>query len=550
MRTGGQVLVGQLAMHSIRRVFTVPGESFLGVLDALHDSPIQAITCRHEGGATFMAEAHARLTGCPGIAFVTRGPGATNASCGVHAAMHNSTPMILFAGQVPRQHRGRVAFQEIDLPAMFAPLCKWADDITNAERIPEFVGRAMQIALSGRPGPVFLSLPEDMLLEQTNVQLLDAVHASTPIIPESSLDDVTDLLMEAKRPLAVLGGSIWSNDAAKMIETISGRLDIPVVTSFRRQDYIDNRFANYAGDLSVGVNPALKDIVGKSDCLLLLGTRMGDIPTSGYTAITASQARSSIIHVHPDPEESGRIWPYRKSVVATPESFLAAMLSRNDHVKTGRASWLDRCRKAHEAWLVPNDLPGSLQMSAVMAWLSENNDDETIITHGAGNYAAFLHRYYRFRQPFTQLGSTSGSMGYGLPAAIAAALEHPDRMIICLAGDGCFQMTMNEMSTVKQWGLQIIIIIANNGIYGTIRMHQETHYPYRVSGTDLENPCYMSLARSYDFHAEQVTHTDDFPAAFQRAASSRKSALIELVLDPEAISTSRSIGDIRARASS
>jgi len=544
MATGGTILIRQLEQHGIKRVFSVPGESFLAVLDALHDSPIEIITARHEGGASFMAHASAKVTGRPGVAFVTRGPGATNASCGVHAAMHDSSPLLLFIGQVARRHRHRHAFQEIDHAAFFAPLCKWSVEIDDANRIPELVYRAMQVATSGRPGPVVLALPEDMLAAPAHADPIAANDAdiATPAIPVAAIIERLDA---ATTPLVVLGGSQWSSQASRMVEELARRHSLPVVTSFRRQDMIDNRCANYAGDLSAGMNPALCDIISRSDCLLLLGTRLGDMATAGFASLTAAQARSSIIHVHPDPGEPGTLWPFDTAVTARPDAFLTTLLAAP--ASSGqRDDWLRHCRDAYTAWRVPDALPGALQMSHVVTWLSDHLPHDAILANGAGNYAAFLHRFYQYRTFGTCLASTAGAMGYGLPAAIAAALESPNRTVVCVAGDGCFQMTLNELAVASEHGCKLIILIANNGMYGTIRMHQEAQYPNRLSGTDLINPDYQTLAAAYGFESHQVTANADFPGAVNAALNATTTCLIELVLDPAAISTTRSIDQIRS----
>ncbi len=546
MATGGTLLVRQLEEHDIKRAFAVPGESFLAVLDALHDSPIELITTRHEGGACFMAQATAKVTGRPGVAFVTRGPGATNASCGVHAAMHDSSPLLLCVGQVARQHRHRAAFQEIDHAAFFAPLCKWSIEIDNPDRVPELVSRALHVATSGRPGPVVLALPEDMLAAPATTDPIAAngpCDIATPSVPVAY---IRERIMAAKTPLVVLGGSQWSGAAARQIETFASRYALPVVTSFRRQDMIDNRCANYAGDLSAGMNPALRTLVGQSDCLLLLGTRLGDIATSGFAALTPAKARASLIHVHPDPGEPGTLWPFAMAVTARPDAVLAALLDARPSPGPTHEGWLEHCRATYTNWRVPDELPGALQMSSVVTWLSDHLPPDAILTNGAGNYAAFLHRFFQYRTYGACLATTAGAMGYGLPAAIAAALETPDRTVVCLAGDGCFQMTLNELSVVREHGCKLIILIANNGMYGTIRMHQEIQYPHRRSGTDLINPDYQTLAAAYGFASHRVTTDAEFPPAMQAALNARTTTLIELVLEPAAISTTRSLDQLRA----
>ncbi len=547
-RHGGKILADQLIIHGCRRVFSVPGESFLPLLDGLHGSPIRNIVCRHEGGASMMAEASAKLTGMPGVAMVTRGPGATNASCGVHIARHDSTPMLLLIGQVPRDHRYRSSFQEMDFEKFFDPITKWAAEIPSAERIPEFIARAYHVARTGRPGPVALSLPEDMLHDVRDIA--DGTPRRVPVqaISRTDIDAIIELLSSVRRPLVVAGGSHWSQDAACNLGKFSGEFGLPVAAGFRRQDHIDNRHPNYCGDLSAGMNPALAEIVRRSDCLLLLGTRFGDIETRGYTLLDVVKADKQIVHVHPDPGAPGRIWDTAVPIAAPPALVIEALASQTRKKEPRDPAWLERCRSAYRQWIKPVDLPGNVRMSDVVTWLSENLDEQDIVTNGAGNYAAFLHRHFRFKQFGTHIGSTSGSMGYGLPASIAAKLEHPRCTVVCMAGDGCLQMTMNEFSTAVQFGAGIIVIVANNGVYGTIRMHQERHFPGRVSGTDLHNPDFSAIARAHGGHGETVTEIAEFPGAFGRAVSSGKPAIIDLKLDPAAISTSETLQDLQAAA--
>ena len=545
VRHGGKILADQLIIHGCRRVFSVPGESFLPLLDGLHEGPIQNIVCRHEGGASMMAEATAKLTGMPGVAIVTRGPGATNATSGVHVAKHDSTPMLLLIGQVPRNHKYRDAFQEVNFERFFSSITKWAAEIPTAERIPEFISRAYHVAQSGRPGPVALSLPEDMLHESCNVP--DGKPRTTPIqtVGKSEIDAIVQMLATAERPLIVAGGPIWSQEVSCELENLADNFGIPVATGFRRQHYFNNRHPNYAGDLSAGMNPELAKIVSDSDCLLLLGTRFGDMETRGFELVDVIATDKRLIHVHPDPGELGRVWETELAIAALPGSVVSGLASHPGEQPNRSSAWLERCRSAYRQWIKPVELPGKVQMSGVVSWLSENLTEDAIVTNGAGNYAAFVHRHFRFRRYGTQVGPTSGSMGYGLPAAIAAKLEYPERTVVCMAGDGCLQMTLNEFSTASQFGAAILVIVANNGMYGTIRMHQEKHYPGRVSGTELHNPDFAALARAHGGHGETVEETADFPAAFMRAAKSGRPAIIDLKLHPDAISTGATIQDLR-----
>lgn len=543
MRHGGKILVDQLVKLGVRRVFSVPGESFLAVLDALYDSGIENIVCRHEGGAAMMAEAHAKLTGQPGVCFVTRGPGATNASAGVHVARQGSTPLILFVGQIDSQQQDREAFQEIDYKAVFGGLAKWAAQVNQTARLPEYVARAFRTALSGRPGPVVLALPEDVLSATADVPDFTGIWR-TPAAPDPALwDHLLSRLAQAKRPLLVVGGPHWSATAATALQKFAGAATLPVATAFRRQDYMDNRHPCFAGDLNVGVNPKLAQRVRDTDCLLLLGTRLGDIETQGYTLVSPADPQKTILHIHAGPEEIGQV--YGPDLAINCPADVAAVALRDAAARQARwTGWPDAVAQAaadYSAWQSPVASPGDIRQEEVVRWLSETLPADAIITNGAGNYAAWLHRYYQWKQYGTQLAPTSGSMGYGFPAAIAAALEHPARTVVCLAGDGCFQMTCNELSTAVQHGAAPIVIVMNNGRYGTIRMHQERHYPGRVSGTDLANPDFAALARAYGGFGITVTDQANFAAAFAQAQDARSVAVIECRLDPRVLSPAASL---------
>ncbi len=545
-RHGGKILTDHLSAEGVIRVFSVPGESFLAALDGLFDSGIQNVVCRHEGGAAMMAEAMGKMTGRPGVAFVTRGPGACNASSGVHVARQDSTPMILFVGQIARGHRDREAFQEVDYRAMFGPLAKWVAEVEQTERLPEYLSRAFHVATSGRPGPVVLALPEDMLSAEAEVPDIAPTAASRAGISDTEIDTILAQLSRAERPLVVLGGSGWSAQAARDAQAFAEGQGLPVAVTFRRQDYIDNRSASYAGDIGVGLNPALGKRLRQSDLLLVLGARLGDTATDGYTLIDPAAPDRVICHVHPDPDLPGSVYRADLAITARAADVLARLAQAP---KAGDWSgWTAAARADYEAWQTPRETPGAVKLEQVTRWLSEHLPDDAILTNGAGNYAAFLHRYYRFRQFGTQLAPTSGSMGYGFPAAIVASLEHPDRTVVCYAGDGCFQMTLNEMSTAVQHGAKPIVIVANNGRYGTIRMHQERHYPARVSGTDLANPDFAALARAYGGFGAVVADGADFSDAFAEARASGKLAVIELRLDPDMLSTGQSVTGIRALA--
>ena len=544
MRHGGQILVDALRANGVGRVFSVPGESFLAVLDGLYASGIQNVVCRHEGGAAMMAEAQGKLTGRPGIAFVTRGPGATNASAGVHVARQDSTPMILFVGQIARTDRDREAFQEIDYRASFGPIAKWVAEIDQTERIPEYVARAFHLAMSGRPGPVVLALPEDMLSGHVEIDDLPAFAAPLSAVAGSSVAAIAQALAGAERPLVVPGGTLWSQDAADNLARFARNWGLPVAVPFRRQGHMDNAHANYVGDLGVGMNPALGRALEQADCILSLGSRLGDTLTRGYELMNPVRPHARVIHVHPSPDELGHLWRPDPGLVADPREVVRALADLPAPRRWD--DWTASLRAGYQDWQAPKATPGAVRMEAVIGWLSDNLPADAILTNGAGNYAAFLHRYFRYRRFGSQLAPTSGSMGYGLPAAIAAKLEHPGRVVVCLAGDGCLQMTVNELSTAAQHGAAVIVIVANNGRYGTIRMHQERSFPGRVSGTDLANPDFAALARAYGGHGEVVTRQEDFADAFARAQAAGRLSLLELKLDPEALSAGATLSETRA----
>ncbi len=545
MRHGGQILVDQLRVQGVTRVFSVPGESFLAALDGLYDSGIQNVVCRQEGSAAMMAEAQGKLTGRPGVLFVTRGPGACNAASGIHVARQDSTPMLVFVGQIARGHRDREGFQEVDYRGFFGPLAKWVAEVDQLERLPEYISRAFHLAMSGRPGPVVLALPEDMLSGVAEVPDLGPVTVAPDAVSGAQVAAVLAMLAAAARPLVVAGGSGWSAAAAADLARFAGAWGVPVAVPFRRQDYLDNRLAAYVGDLGVGMNPALGARLAAADLLLVLGSRLGDIATGGYELLDPARLRARLVHVHPDPDELGRVFRPDLGIAVGAPAMLAALARTNGGGKwTG---WAAAARGEYERWGVPVATPGAVKLEGVVGWLSEHLPEDAMVTNGAGNYAAFVHRYFRYKRYRTQVAPTSGSMGYGFPAAIAAKLEHPERVVVCFAGDGCFQMTLNEFSTAVQHGAAVVVVVCNNGRYGTIRMHQERHYPGRVSGTDLVNPDFAALARAYGGHGETVTRGEDFPAAFGRALASGVPALIELTLDGEALTTGATLSEVRAQ---
>ena len=538
MRHGGQVLIDQLKIQGVERVFCVPGESYLAALDGLYDSGIETVIGRQEGGVAMMAEAHGKLTGAPGIAFVTRGPGATNASAGVHVASQDSTPMILFIGQVASDQKDREAFQEIDYGQMFGSIAKWVAQIDRTDRIVEYVSRAFHIAQLGRPGPVVLALPEDMLSAFSEGG--DAPKAHGVALAASGADaiKIAARLQAAERPLVIVGGGVWSAKAAADMARFATRFELPVGTAFRRQDYFDNRHPHYAGDVGIGINPALADKVKQADVILALGTRLGEITSGGYGLFDIPKPKQRLIHVYPDATELGRIYHADQSVACSPVDMARALAELEpDDDPLRDSTWRQGLHQAYCAWGAPQHSVGDVKMEQIIGHVNQVLPETAIVTNGAGNYAAWLHRYFDYKTYGSQLAPTSGSMGYGLPAAVAAKLAHRNRDVICFAGDGCFQMTMQEFGTAAQYGANIVVIISNNGIYGTIRMHQEQHYPGRVSGTVMHNPKFAALAQSYGGHGEVVRKTDEFSAAFERARTSNLPAIIELITDPRALSS-------------
>ncbi|MGF1630776.1 MAG: thiamine pyrophosphate-binding protein [Kiloniellaceae bacterium] len=550
LANGGRILVDQLVAEGTDRIFGVPGESYLAVLDALYDTPeIAYHLCRQEGGAAMMADAYGKLTGRPGICFVTRGPGATSASAGVHVAFQDSTPMILFIGQVGRGMTEREAFQEIDYRRMFGQMAKWVAEIDDAQRIPEMVSRAFHTATSGRPGPVVLALPEDMLSTPVPAPLLARpYHASSGAPDPDLMDALWHRLERAKRPLIIVGGGGWSAAAKADLEAFAETAGLPVAASFRCQDYFDNEHPCYAGHVGIGIDSRLAAQVRESDLLILLGARFGEMTSSGYSLMKIPNPDQPLVHVYPDPEELGRVYRPELAINAGSAAFVRAARRMP---QLDSAAWRHGTEAAHADYLAhnqPTEIPGRLQLGKVVAWLNETLPPEAIMTNGAGNYASWLHRFYRFRRFRSQLAPTSGSMGYGLPAAVAAKAVHPERPVVCFAGDGCFMMHGQELATAMQYGLPIIVIVVNNGKLGTIRMHQENHYPGRVSATELVNPDFAALARAYGAYGEVVEDDADFAAAFGRAQASGKPALLELRLDPEAITPAATLSGLRAKA--
>ncbi len=548
-RTGARILADALVIHGVDTVFGVPGESYLALLDAFLDTPqIRFVTCRQEGGAAMMADASGKLTGRPGVCVVTRGPGATNASAGMHIAFQDSTPLVLLIGQVRRGFRGREAFQEIDYRHMYGEMAKWIAEIDDPARVPEFVARAFHTAVSGRPGPVVLALPEDMLSERAAVADTAPYKPSVPHPGPAEMAELREGLAVAQRPLMMIGGGGWDEQAARRVQAFAEANNLPTCASFRCQSYFDSAHRAYVGHAGVGIDPKLATYIKQADLLIVVGARLGEATTSGYTLVEAPSPRQGLVHVHPDPEELGRVYLADLPINSGVAPFAAALEQLEPVDGTRWRAWAASARDDYLGFTEPTEVPGELQLSKVVAWLSSNLPDDAIITNGAGNYAAFINRFYRFRGYRTLLGPTSGSMGYGMPAAIAAKLRHPERIVVAFAGDGCFQMTMQELATAIQFGANIIVLVVNNGSYGTIRMHQEQSYPGRVAATELVNPDFAAVARAYGAHGSVVRRTDDFAEAFERALKASMPALIELRVDLEAISPGASLSDIRGEA--
>ena len=550
LRSGGQILVDQLKIHGVDLAFCVPGESYLAVLYALYDArdAIRLVTCRMEAGAANMAEAYGKLTGKPGICFVTRGPGATHASVGLHTAFQDSTPMILFIGQVARDQTEREAFQEIDYRRRLGPLTKWVAEIPSTDRIPEFVSRAFHTAVSGRPGPVALALPEDMLTERADAQ--DSRHyVRVEAAPRSQdMGRVAEMLSSAQRPLAVLGGGGWTAKACDDIRVFLEAWHLPAVTSFRSKDRLDNRHPLYAGDMGIGIDAKLGARIAEADVLLAIGPRLGEMTTHGYTRLLPPVPKQRLIHIHPGAEELNRVYQAELAINSGIESFAGAVAALKPRGAVAWSQWAKSAREDYEAFIKPVTAPGEVNPSEIFAWLNWRLPPDAIVTNGDGNFAGWLHRFYLHRQFGTQLGPTSGAMGYGVPAAIAAKAAQPRRVVVAVAGDGDFLMTGQELATAAQFKLPIVVLVFNNGIYGTIRMHQERDYPGRAIATELANPDFAALARAYHCFAATVRKTSDFAAALNEALASGKPALIEVVTDPEAITPTATLSGIRKAA--
>ena len=548
-RTGGEILVDQLAIHGVRHMFCVPGESYLAALDAFHDRDVKLTVCRHESAAAIAAEAIGKTTGRPGVCFVTRGPGATNASAGIHIARQDSSPMIVFVGQVARSMRERDAFQELDYRAVFGSIAKMATEIDDPARIPEVVAHAFHIACQGRPGPVVIALPEDMLTERV------AVADAKPFEPAETWPGLTDMsrlqkmLWASKRPVAIVGGSRWSEAACAALMRFAERFALPVATTFRRGNLFDALHPCYAGDLGIGVNPKLLARIKGADLVLLIGGRLGEIPSQSYTLFDIPEPQTTLVHVHPGAEELGRVYHAALAVNAAPTAFCSALEGLQP---PNEIAWKGESDAAHADFLAWTEKatpqPGAVNLGEIMVWLRDNLPADAIMTQGAGNFSGWVHRFYRVREYHGLVGAASGSMGYGLPAALAMQTLHPQRTVLCMAGDGDFLMTGQDFATAVQYGLPIIVLISDNGLYGTIRMHQEREYPGRVIATELRNPDFVAYAQAFGGFGVRVEKTADFPAAFAAAQKSGKPSIIQLMIDPEALTPGMSLSQIRDKA--
>lgn len=550
-RTGGQVLVDQLLIHGADTAYCVPGESYLEVLDALHDvkDRFKLINARHEAGAANMAEAYGKLTGKPGICMVTRGPGACHAAIGVHIAQQDSTPMILLVGQIARDTTDREAFQEIDYRAMFGPIAKWATQIDDPRRVPEYMARAFRVATSGRPGPVVVALPEDMLTEVVAVPDARPYTPTRAALSSDCFDALKTEIAQAERPLLMLGGSGWSDESAAAITRFAETNRIPVTCSFRRQDIVNNLSPVFAGDFGTSTAPSLYAHQREADLLIVIGARMGEMTTKAYTTIRSPNPQTRLVHIYHDADEIGRVYSPDLGIAAAPGSVAATL----DGVDLGRSrAWDDWCRRLHDDYLTDTEAPSGgdwdLDMGVALAQLRDSLPEDVVVTLDAGNHTGWPQRFLRYGRPGRIVGSTCGSMGYSVPAAVAASIADPDRMTLSFVGDGGFMMSGNELATAAQYGGRPIVLLFNNGIYGTIRMHQERDHPERISGTTLKNQDFVRMAEGLGAHAERVTKTADFPAAFARARDSGRPALIELVTDPEQISSRTTISKLRDAA--
>ena len=547
LRTGAQILVDQLRIHGTDTIFCVPGESYLATLDALYDvqNDIKLVVCRQEGGASYMAEAYGKLTGKPGICFVTRGPGATNASLGIHTSYQDSSPVILLIGQVARSMVDREAFQEVNFREMYAPLAKWVTQIDNPNRIPEILSRAFHVATSGRPGPVVLALPEDMQKEKAAVNDAKRYCPINPSPSTESMIRLQTMLSKAKKPFVILGGSGWTKDALENFKAFIENFNLPVGAAFRRQDLIDNRHSNYAGDVGLGISPTLAKRLQETDLLLVVGAQLTEIITDGYERFSIPCPSQTLVHVAAGLEDLARVYQPEVAIHTGMPHFADAAMRLDPPNNITWSSWTKAARVDQDKNIRLPKMKGQVDLGSIVQWLGNRLDDDAIITNGAGNFSNWVHRFYPYRSYPTELAPQSGSMGYGVPSAIAAKIVFPERIVVSFNGDGDFLMCGQEIATARQYNLPIIFIVINNGTYGTIRMHQEKFYPGRVSGTDLINPDFAALAMAYGLRGEIVTTTEMFAPAFERALKFSGPAMIEVRIDQDQISPRSTLSELR-----
>ena len=550
LRTGGQVLVDALRLHGVDTVFCVPGESHLPIIDALHDhqDTIRLVVCRHEAAAAHMAEAYGKLTGRPGVCLVTRGPGITQASIGLHTAAQDSTPMLMLVGQIRSEFLGREAWQEMNMGQVFQTVVKRVEQVDRVDRIPEIVSRCLHAAVSGRPGPTLVSVPEDLLYAQAHVCDLGAYQSVVTYTGANELAQLTNELVRARRPMLIVGGSGWSAQACADLQLFAESFHLPVCTGFRRQDLFNNTHALYAGALGPGVNVKLAQRVQDADLVIAIGTRLSESTSAEYTLLQAPRPLQRLVHIHPDSQELGRVYQADVLIQASMGACAQALAHMATSAPPSPCAWSDWTQTAnadYQAALVPTQVPGNVNLGSIVAWLSQRLPANAIVTNGAGNYTGWVHRFFQHQQFNTQLGPISGTMGYGVPAAIAAKLVHPDRVVVCFAGDGCFLMSEQELATAKQHRLPIVFIVVNNRMYGSIRMHQEINFPGKVYGTTLENPDFVLLAQAYGLEGRRVNYTDDFAGAFEASLRAAHGAVIELCTDPQAITPNTTLSALR-----
>ncbi|MCY4273934.1 MAG: thiamine pyrophosphate-binding protein [Gammaproteobacteria bacterium] len=544
-KSGGDLLVECLVALGAKHSFGVPGESYLAILNALHDTPdsLKFTICRNEGGAAFMAAAYGKLTGNPGICFVTRGPGATNASIGIHTAMQDSVPMIMLIGQVDTTMRGREAFQEIDYRAFYGSVAKWVTEIDHVDRIPETISRAWTTSLSGRPGPVIVALPENLLTDQSEVPALTgSIIIKEPAPSSDAIQAVQSMLLDARHPVVMIGGGGWTESGRKHLQSFAEKSNLPVVASFRRVDLFDNHSPNFVGDAGVGITASTKSVFNEADLILAINIRFGETTTDSYTLLNLPRTKQKLIHVHSSANELGKIYIPDLAIHAGPNQFCAGLAELE--INGSWEKWRKQARRNYERELDLLDLPSPVDMGKVTSYLSDRLPKDAIVTNGAGNFTIWPNKFIQFGYQQRLLAPQSGAMGYGLPAAIAAKVVYPMRTVVCFSGDGDFQMTLQELGTAMQIGAQPIVLILNNGMYGTIRMHQEREYPSRVFGTEIINPDFVMLAKSYGYHAEKVKSTEDFKEAFERALASDSGAVLDLAISAEAITPRQRLSDL------